>query len=210
MVVFAEDFAAILAERRLMRAWRAADENVKRRGMEWYPTMRSILADAAEPGGYSLTQAVAVFSIVSPGAQLITNLRWTERALATRGAEPVGRFPVVMMRKIRAALTEERAAREVVSGPKVAAFYRAIMGDEDALVIDRWAARAAGYDAGDGRDLTARERRVIERAYRKAARKAGVSVRDFQATVWIHARETTPRRLRSGKLVIPRLADITA
>lgn len=208
MVIPTDGLAVDLAERRLLRCYRQADAAIKRRGREWYPTMRAILEDAAREHGYTLEQAVAVLSITSPGAQLVTNLDWTVTALRTAGAVDVGRWPNRMMPKVRAALADPAVAHEVVTGPKVAAFYRAILGDADSLVIDRWAAFAAGYDgAREGSDIAAAEWRTIEAAYRRAARKVRRKVRDFQATVWIAARETTPHK-RTGRP--HRLADITA
>lgn len=210
MVVLTDDVAVDAAERRLLRWYRSADATVKRRGREWYPTMRAILADAARKHGYTLEQAVAVLAITSPGAQLVTNVDWTLEALRTKGRAKVGRFPARMTRDVRAVLRDPERAHEIVSGPKVEPFYRAILGDADSLVIDRWAAFAAGYGAprqvasGDG--LPAADRRAISEAYRRASRKARRKVRDFQATVWIAARENTPDS--RGRL--RRYADITA
>lgn len=204
MVVLTNDVAVDVAERQLLRLYRGADSDVKRRGREWYPAMRELLHDAAAEHGYSLEQAVAVLAITSPGAQLVTNIRWTVEALKSGGTARVGRFPNRMMPKIRRVLEDPAAAQDAVAGPKVEPFYRAILGDDSALVIDRWAAFAAGYEAprkatsGDG--MTAAERRVIEAAYRRAARKVRRKVRDFQAAVWIAARESTGIRY----------ADITA
>ncbi len=78
------------------------------------------------------------------------------------------------------------------------------MGDTNALVLDRWAARAAGVDNGRG-DVSGPTRRVLDAAYREGAALCGETVRAFQAIVWIIVRESTPKS--SG--VIPLLADIT-
>jgi hypothetical protein len=140
-------------------------------------------------------------AITSPDAQLSTNVRWTEAA-CRNGGRTAGRYPADQLPKIRAALESKRPGR-YATGPKVGAFYRAIMGCPDHLVIDRW----ASFAAGGPRDKVppAALRREIERAYRAVAARVGETVRDFQAVVWIVVRETTPRS--NGQLV--RYADIT-
>ena len=99
-------------------------------------------------------------------------------------------------------------------------FHRAILGDEDALVIDRWAYRAAtgaSVDQVDGTRGTsgalavaAKSRGAVAEAYRALAAHTGETVSALKAIVWLVIRESTPKVLPSGKVVIPKLADITA
>jgi hypothetical protein len=148
-----------------------------------------------------VAQVAAVLAITSVDVQLSTNLRWTEEIL--RGEREAGRYPASQAPKVRAALNTRYPGR-FVSGPKCSAFYRAIMGDTDALVLDRWAALALGYKR---KHLPRAVRREFEVAYRAAAAACGETVRAFQAITWITVRETTPKK---GRLVvIPRLIDIT-
>ena len=165
--------------------------------------MREILQDLADDTGYTLEQAVAVLAVTSPRVQLRTNLDWTRLALESRGRETVGRYPNQMMPKIRAILADPAVAHAWATGPKCGAFYRAILGDPDALVLDVWATLA-----GTGsRELDAATRKTLEAAYRAAAKRARQTVRDFQAAVWIAVRESTPNG-RTG--TVHNLADITA
>jgi hypothetical protein len=148
------------------------------------------MADLADRTGYTLEQAVAVLAITSPGAQLVSNLQWTERALETNGRTRVGRFPNVMGAKIAAVLADADYAAEYVGGPKVGAFHRAILGDTSQLVIDRWATAAGNVFRSDA--LTEGSRRTLDAAYRNLARRLRRNVRDLQAQVWIAVRESTP------------------
>jgi len=197
-------------ESALLAHYRAASPDVKRRGRQWYGTAECIMRDLAAETGYTLEQAVAVLAITSPGAQLRTNIDWTERVL--RGeVDTAGRFPNANRPKIAHVLADPGFAQEYVTGPKVSAFHRAILGDTSALVLDRWAIYAAtGRRANDDvkRFTSTKLRAGIEAGYRRAARKVRMNVRDFQALVWLQARETTPR-LQHGKYVPVRFADIT-
>jgi hypothetical protein len=186
-------------ERHYVRAERAGRVE---RGRRWYPTANALLRAAAEDSGYSLEQAAAVFAIVSPGTQLVSNFEWTRAALQSRGQAPVGRFPNVMAPKVRRALADEGYARSVATGPKVAAFLAAILGDTDSLVLDRWALFAAAGEPNE--NPSPRERETYTAAYRETAARVGETVSAFQAIVWIQVRETTPDK--RGR--IRRLQDI--
>ena len=126
--------------------------------------------------------------------QLSTALRWTDEILA--GVREGGRFPNVQGPKIVAACsTRYPFAR--VTGPKVNAFYRAIMGDVGALVLDRWAIHAAGYPKPRS-EVPRTLRMELEAAYRAGGSSVrGETVRAFQAIacdVVRAPRETTPAK----------------
>ena len=191
------------SRRRLSRLYASAELAGRvERGRRWYSTANALLRAAAEDAGYTLEQAAAVFAILSPGAQLVSNFDWTRSALLSHGAARVGRFPNVMLPKVRRALESPDEAARVVSGAKVEAFYRAVCGDPDALVLDRWALFAA---AGRPCETPTRaERETFTAAYRLAAELARETVVNFQAITWVQVRETTPNR--RGQ--IRRLRDI--
>ncbi len=190
----------------LIGLYESADADTIRRGRRWYRTARRECESIARDTGYSVRQVAAVMAITSPEVQLSTNIAWTREVCESRGSTTVGRYPSAMMPKVRAALISPQPGH-FATGPKVSAFYRGIMGDRDVLVVDRWAAFAAGYPRSA--KLTAKARREIEHAYRIAAARVGESLRDFQAIVWIAVREST-LTLRRGQLVPVRLVDITA
>lgn len=189
----------------LLALYESADAEVVRRGREWYSAAQSECAAIAADSGYTVTQVAAVMAITSPDAQLKTNITWTRAACESRGRAKVGKYPNNMRPKVRAALKDAANPGQYVTGPKVSAFYSAIIGDESAMVIDRWAAFAAGHE--DRKTPPgAKSRRIIEAAYREAAALVGETVAAFQAIVWIIVRETTARS--DGR--IHKLADITA
>lgn len=185
----------------LVNYYEHAPPSVRRRGRSWYPEVRRRLVTIANESDRPLSQAVAVFAITSIDAQLITNLRWTEEVL--RGERKAGRYPAHQAPLIEGALQTTKP-RRYVRGPKCSAFYRAVMGDTDVVVLDRWAARAAGYPNKHDLDRIT-TRRELERMYREAAHLCGETVRAFQAIVWIVVRESTPTK----RAIVPRLADIT-
>lgn len=190
------------AERKLLALYDQATPAIRRRGRSWYPETQRRLREIAEQTGATPAQATAVFAIVSPLVQVMTALQWTEVIL--RGERAYGCFEKNQGPKIEAVLASQRPKRHV-KGPKVEAFYSALMGDTTALVIDRWAAYAAGQE-NRNRVIPLAVRREMDAAYRAAAAAVGETVRAFQAIVWIVVRETTPR----SNGIVPRYGDVTA
>lgn len=187
----------------LLELYASAPKDVRRRGRTWYPRTRRHLREIADKHERPLAQAVAVFCITSVAAQLQTNLRWTDEILS--GTRTGGRWPNVQEPLVLGALSTRYPSR-FVRGPKVSAFYRALMGDTSSLVIDRWAARAAGFDVSSTKHtIPVRKQREIDEAYRQAAEACKERVRDFQAIVWIAKRETTP----TSKGIVPKLWDVS-
>lgn len=76
----------------------------------------------------------------------------------------------------------------VLHGPKITDFYYSIIGVTDRPVIDRWMARAMGWNLRDNQGLQPRQYRLLSEALTLAARQLDVSPRYLQATLWIHKR----------------------
>lgn len=171
----------------LVNLYRTGTAEQRDRGARWYDTAHAACDRIARDTGMDTARVVAVFAITSPDAQLVTNLKWT-RTWAENPGTKVGRYPGRMVRACWTAMAAANPA-EAVTGPKVRAFYDAIMGDRDALVLDRWALRlATGSDA-----TTVGNRREAERLYREAAAELKVPVRDLQAIIWTIGREAMTR-----------------
>lgn len=184
----------------LIERYQKTHPSTRRRGRAWYPEARRVLAQIAGESDRSVAQAVAVFAITSANTTLASNLRFTKEILA--GQRMAGCYPSFQTPQIEAVFSTRYPGR-FVRGPKCGPFYKAIMGDVDALVLDRWAARAAGVEGV--KDIRPGLRRELEQAYRMAARFCGETVRAFQAIAWLDIRESTPTK----RGTVPRLRDIT-
>jgi len=191
-----------MSERILLELYASTSPALRRRGRLWYPLMRRHLRSLAEEHQRPLSQVAAVLAITSVDVQLMTNLRWTEEIL--RGEREAGRYPANQTPKVRAVLGARYPCR-YVTGPKVQAFYRAVMGDPDALVLDRWMLKPVLGHERCHSIPGVRVRAQIEETYRAAATACGERTAHFQAIIWIALRESTPDK--RGR--VPRLADIT-
>lgn len=188
--------AVAYAARDLKRHYRNASDSRKRRGREWYATAAREARKLSRKHGCTFRQAAAIIAVTSPDAQLSTHLRWASEIL--EGSRTAGRYPADQAPKVKAILADRKNPGQYATGPKVSAFYLAIIGRTDSLTIDRWASHAAG---GPKASVPGPAwRRTFETAYRQAAADTGETVRDFQAIVWTQVRETEARM---------RLADIT-
>ena len=83
-----------------------------------------------------------------------------------------------------------------LSGPKVSAFYRAIWGDCQAVVVDRWILRAWGYRPQASGAIAATPARVrdITREVRDYAREVGQCPRAIQAAIWTATKQRLDER----------------
>jgi hypothetical protein len=165
-----------------------ADDRVAGRG--WYATAREVAEslDPADP-----TRAAAVLAVLSPQLSWKRNVTEARNAYAGRPIKTLGRN-ADKARRILAGEDPE----DVVSGPKVRAFWRTIADPTDprAVVIDRHAidiaagrvlgektrggflGRAGAYD--DVCDAYRRAARLLSKEYGTALSPAAV-----QATTWV-------------------------
>lgn len=174
--------------RRILRLYDSASTLDVHAGREWYSVARDIAANLACASPYTFEQCAAVIAVLSAQA------RWADNVSAARACvqahasgASVGAVPchggVTRANVVRAFAILDGTT--FVGGPKTGAFHRAIIGDPDAVVLDRHAIRA-GIPSYDGkRRVTVVERRALESAYRNAARLRGEAPRDMQAIVWI-------------------------
>lgn len=70
-----------------------------------------------------------------------------------------------------------------LNGPKINAFFLALKGDKNAVVVDRWMARAYGF-----KSVTESNYDRIERNIRHESAANGMEPSDFQAWLWADTR----------------------
>lgn len=154
-------------------------------GLAWYDRARRAAAEMAERHDVSVECATGAIAALSPRCQWTINVRAAELMLATAAkgqSEPVTAGTLSNRAKAWR-IARGESPELVLSGPKVRAFYRNIMGDREAVTVDVWAARAA-----EGRDWphapVKRRYRLLAESYRRAGERRGMHPRDAQAAVW--------------------------
>lgn len=159
-----------------------------RDGVAWYQAAHSdILAACGLPelpmGPRPLSMAIA--AVLSP------RLPWR---LNVRDAGLVWRHGAAAYPKMAALGSSRRKAIQLVlgadpgavlSGPKVKAFYRALCGDRDAVVIDAHMFRLARWPENRRKD---RDYERVSCALRRVADEVGMPARDLQAALWCYQR----------------------
>lgn len=162
-------------------------------GLAWYDNAGAIAESLARESDYRLSQrhCAGVIAALSPRCQWGANVagaRAIVRAAINGHPEPVVAGTKGNRRKAwRIANGADPDA--VLSGPKVRAFWANICGDVEVVTVDVWAARAA--EGRDNAQAPVRRRYAIcAEAYRRAARRRGMTPRDAQAAVWTVFRRT--------------------
>jgi hypothetical protein len=149
-------------------------------GARWYVGARWTVRRMARTAGVTVATAAGVVAALSP------RLHWSRNITAARvvlaGERPSGVFSA----SLRKAERIYKGARplSVLSGLKVRAFYRALMGDDRAAVIDTWVLHAVGW----AHKVTDRVYAAIARALMLAAKRVHRSVVELQAAVWVAVR----------------------
>lgn len=165
----------------LTEHYRAAGEERSLEGAKWYRESRRWARLIARETGVTVAQAAGVIAALSPRMRWGANVTLAHDLCAGREVQGVFRANLAKAQRI---LAGERPL-DVLGGPKVRAFYRAIMGDGEAVVIDVWMLRAIGWAK---KTLTAREYEEVADHLREAAKAAGIDPADFQAIVWTQVR----------------------
>lgn len=162
--------------------WEAIPQDVRTEALngQWYRASKRVARRLARKHGVPLRTAAGVLAALSPRVRWSTNVAAADKLLGGAPNEEVAGYNTNVEKARRIAKGEE--PDDVLGGDKVRAFYSAIMGDDDAAVVDVWMWRAIGCAPGgmSYNDAAA--------ALRDAAAQAGLGVADFQAVVWTHMR----------------------
>jgi hypothetical protein len=150
-------------------------------GQSWYRESRAFCKRESKTHGVTLATMAGITAALSPQVQWHRNKIMASDVAAhgwTTGQTHTN------LEKARRIWLGERPL-QVLGGPKVRAFYRAIMGNEDAVVLDTWMATALQWPHNG---FTARQYEKCEAALREAAAHTALSPANFQAVVWTHVR----------------------
>jgi hypothetical protein len=149
-------------------------------GETWYRESRRTARRLARENDRTLSCAAGVIAALSPQVRWAENVRMAEEVMRTGETTGLG-------------LSRDRAWRiwlgerplRVLGGPKTRAFYRAMMGDENAAVIDTWMLFALGWPTSS---ISPKNYEKCADALREAARLANTGTSTFQAMVWTQVR----------------------
>jgi hypothetical protein len=168
------------AEAGLLDTWGLISDDEKTAALNggWYRQARRAARKLSAKHGCTLAVAAGVVAALSPRVRWSANINGADHILGGGDAGPGFNRNVEKACRIR----DGERPLDVLGGPKVTAFYRAIMGDEEAAVIDVWMWRALGMEPNS---VPYEDAKAIVVS---AAKAAGVSTTTFQALVWTHVR----------------------
>jgi hypothetical protein len=148
----------------------------------WYDDAREAAREVADNLSTTLDVGAAIVAAYSPLCTWGDN---KNRALRYSRGEDVGGVYASNIKLLEIRLRGTAA----LTGLKVAAFARAILGDPAAVTIDTWMFRAAWTIREAGRLApTARDVTICIDALNRVANQSNMSPRDCQALIWIVAR----------------------
>ena len=160
-----------------------AGKRARCEGAVWYLRARQCAQTLARRYGRDVRTVAAIIAVTSQRVSWKYNLTCTVRALRGETVKHLGQ----VCDKVSRLLDGEEPAT-VVSGQKITAFWRAILGDRNAVVLDSWMLRAIG-----AKHLTPKQYEIVANNLRIEARRAGVAPSTFQAVVWCALRNELGR-----------------
>lgn len=173
--------------RNILRQYRAATEEAITAGSHWYEAALAICQQAVTDHQVDLEGAACAL------AHLSSRLPWTKNVEAfSTLVSHQQRPPWVLTRSWMLASAALPAADPWSTfgrrASKTRAFAQAILGDENAVTVDIWAARIADVDPA----VLSRpsEYAAVADAYRRAAKRAKITPRQMQAITWCAIRGT--------------------
>lgn len=178
---------ADLAKSRIRQVFGSALDSEHHDGAHWYPTARRIAEQVADAAGRRGDTELGAGLIASLSPQC----SWDENIIrAFAAAEGDETLSVTADCAWKAhAIVSGVDPSAVLGGRKVRSFYRNILGDENAVTVDRHAVAIVF-----GRALSDREIKLLERpgtylwiaaAYRSVARELGIPASTLQAITWL-------------------------
>lgn len=137
----------------------------------WYREAEDIAREIAE----DVEIGASVISAFSPRQRWSTNVDMARRFMA-------GENPRTLGNNLRMAHNALNMGFDALKGLKTNAFARAIAGDTNAVVVDVWMMRAAGYEH-DSPNVT--QYRMVSEAVKRIAHENNLEPRVAQALIWI-------------------------
>lgn len=150
-----------------------------RDGSIWYLHARRLVDELATAYSTSREIVAGVLAACSQRTQWSTNI---DRATSVLdGKTKVGGLPAAVRKAVRIRKGEDPEQVLGKEAFKIKEFYRALLGDDDAAVIDVWMIRAMGWHRPS---YTGPQYRRLADVLRAEAKRVGLKTTEYQATVW--------------------------
>lgn len=180
----------------IRKAWRKATAADLEQGLQWYDDALQRTQKIAPQ--HSVETAAGVVAALSPMTGWSTNLKNAAKLTALHAAgEPMPTSGYGFKRNTAKAwrILAGEHPLQVLSGPKVTAFYHNILGCNEHVTVDRWAIRIAYGDPNGVTSVAKREYDRIATAFRVVAAELGIPARHLQAATWVYFRRVHARGL---------------
>jgi hypothetical protein len=147
---------------------------------EWYDKTEAELKKAF---GKDAPLVARFFAATSNNATVASNASLTLKALRQyKAGEPFTGYLPAVIENLKLA-----AEGKPLNGRKIDNFAKALSGDPNAVVADRWLMRAFGFNKGTAPTDTQYD--FMENAIQQLAKKTGQTPRQMQAAIWFAVKE---------------------
>lgn len=172
-------FTNLIVEAKPLPTWEGRVEQAS----VWYPDEYTYCTGVARSADIGVREVAAYYAATSPRQRLAQNKVLTLQAALNWGKVEALPNVVETCARIYAYACANKDPVDAVSGRKTRNFALALLGDPEAVVVDVWMMRAAGWPDRDA--PTKIQYDAIERVIRRMAGKMGLEPRTLQALIWI-------------------------
>jgi hypothetical protein len=162
-----------------MKVYRQASEPDILAGKAWYAEAQSVARELSATGDISVTAAAAVIAHLSPRCPWERNISAARELVATGHTTGLS----ANIAKAKKAMVADDPWSTFGKAPKTRAFASNILGDDNAVTVDVWAARIAGIS--EQQLGLAGVYEAVAHSYRLAAKRAGITPAQMQAITWV-------------------------
>jgi hypothetical protein len=160
------------------RYYNRASEHTRKQGQEWYRHANIICRQYARKYKKPVKMVAGLLAVLSQRQSWSRNLELLKTVLE-------GRHPDTLLTVAEKAykILQGENPENVVKGPKITAFYHAILGDMTQVVLDSWMLKIAGIPRP-----TTKQYETLAQKLRQEAREANEQPAIYQAIIWCEIR----------------------
>lgn len=190
------DYSVQMYVRNIRAVYSKASTTDLHEGLTWYDYAKAYARELSEQYGLPLTQIAGIIAAYSINAQWQGTVANVPRFL-DGNFEGLQNSYTKSCDILKYGTTPEIIC-DILKGPKITMFFLNIIGNPDAITIDRHAAKLAGMTDS----LTPKRMRELQAAYKIAADTSGITPAQMQAVTWCAWRRLTNATQTYGPNVV--------
>lgn len=147
---------------------------------DWYKKSGEVISSICDKYGWDKQFFIDILALTSPRVSVTRNMYIAKEFMVTKQI-PTHIIPSVQ-KSIQTYLDEGK-----INGPKTSEFARALKGEQDAIVLDVWMAKALQVPQEIFSSVNHKQRKESVKRIKKVSENLGWTLAETQAAIWYSA-----------------------